>query len=240
LNLELRKGSGNLKELNAVLISDVHLSPINNGANLANIVNKINELHPDIIFIAGDLVDDNAQILEERNIGSALRDFKSKYGVYAISGNHEFINGIDGCVKYMRDYGLNLLRDSVVIIDNSFYLVGRDDRSNRQFANGGRKTLSELLKGLDTSVPIILMDHTPFGLDEAMNSKVDLQLSGHTHHGQMFPLNLITKMIYEKSWGYLKKGVTQYYISCGVGTWGPPVKIGSPSEIVNLKIKFVK
>ena len=240
LNLELRKGSGNLKELNAVLISDVHLSPINNGANLANIVNKINELHPDIIFIAGDLVDDNAQILEESNIGSALRDFKSKYGVYAISGNHEFINGIDGCVKYMRDYGLNLLRDSVVKIDNSFYLVGRDDRSNRQFANGGRKTLSELLKGLDTSVPIILMDHTPFGLDEAMNSKVDLQLSGHTHNGQMFPLNLITKMIYEKSWGYLKKGGTQYYLSCGVGTWGPPVKIGSPSEIVNLKIKFVE
>jgi predicted MPP superfamily phosphohydrolase len=84
------------------------------------------------------------------------------------------------------------------------------------------------------------MDHTPFGLDEAMNGKVALQLSGHTHHGQMFPLNFITKMIYEKSWGYLRKGATQYYVSCGVGTWGPPVKTGSPSEIVNLKIKFVE
>jgi len=240
LNLQLRKGSGNLNELNAVLISDVHLSPINNGAHLTKIVNKVNELHPDIIFIAGDLVDDNAKILEERNIGSALRDFKSKYGVYAITGNHEFINGIDGCVKYMKDYGLNLLRDSAVKIDNSFYVVGRDDRANRQFASGRRKSIPEILNGADTNLPVILMDHTPFGLDEAMNSNVDLQLSGHTHNGQMFPLNLITKMIYEKSWGYLKKGNTQYYVSCGVGTWGPPVKIGSPSEIVNLKIKFVQ
>ena len=240
LNLELRKGSGNLNELNAVLISDVHLSPINNGDHLSKIVDKINELHPDIIFIAGDLVDDNAQILEERNIGSALRSFKSKYGVYAITGNHEFINGIDGCVKYMKDYGLILLRDSVVKIDNSFYVLGRDDRANRQFAQVGRKTIPEILGGTDTNLPVIMMDHTPFGLDEAMNSKVDLQLSGHTHHGQMFPLNLITKLIYEKSWGYLKKGNTQYYVSCGVGTWGPPVKIGSPSEIVNLKIKFVQ
>jgi hypothetical protein len=238
LNLRLRKSSGKLKELNAVLISDVHLSPINNGAHLTKVVNKINELHPDIIFIAGDLVDDNAQMLEERNAGSALRDFKSKYGVYAITGNHEFINGIDGCVKYMRDYGINLLRDSVIKIDNSFYIVGRDDRSNKQLAGSGRKTIPEILNGTDTSLPIILMDHTPFGLDEAMKSKIDLQLSGHTHHGQMFPLNLITEMIYEKSWGYLKKGSTQYYVSCGVGTWGPPVKIGSPSEIVNLKIKF--
>jgi uncharacterized protein len=240
VNMELRKGSGTLNELNAVLISDVHLSPINNGAHLAKIVNTINNLHPDIVFIAGDLVDDNAQILEERNIGSSLRDFKSKYGVYAITGNHEFINGIDGCVNYMKHYGLNLLRDSAVKIDNSFYVAGRDDRSNRQFAGGKRKTIPEILTGTDTNLPVILMDHTPFGLDEAMNGKVALQLSGHTHHGQMFPLNFITKMIYEKSWGYLRKGATQYYVSCGVGTWGPPVKTGSPSEIVNLKIKFVE
>jgi len=233
LNLELRKGSGNLKELNAVMISDVHLSPINNAEYLAKIVNTVNGLHPDIVFIAGDLVDDNAHILEERNIGPALRDFKSKYGTYAITGNHEFINGIDGCVKYMKDYGLYLLRDSAVKIDNSFYVAGRDDRTNR-----GRKTIPEILNGTDVNLPVILMDHTPFGLDDAMNNKIGLQLSGHTHHAQLFPLNFLTQMIYEKSWGYLRKGSTQYYVSCGVGTWGPPVRTGSPSEIVNLKIKF--
>ncbi len=239
LNLELRKGSGNLNELNAVLISDIHLSPINNGAHLKRIVQKINELNPDIIFVAGDLVDDRASTLEARNIGSALLDLKSKYGAYAITGNHEFINGIDGCEKYIKEYGLKLLRDSSVNIDNAFYLVGRDDRSKKQFVKENRKPLEELMKNVDKSLPVILMDHTPFGLEEAEKNNIDLQLSGHTHHGQMFPANLITKMVYELSWGYLKKGSTQYYVSCGVGTWGPPVKIGSRSEIVNLKIRFI-
>ncbi len=239
LNLELRKGSSNLNELNAVLISDIHLSPINDGQLLNRVVQKINELNPDIVLIAGDLVDDNAKILKEKNIGSALLNLKSKYGTYAITGNHEFINGIDGCEEYIKEQGLKLLRDSYVKIDNSFYIVGRDDRAKKQFTKQDRKELDELMNNVDKSLPIILMDHTPFGLEEAENNNIDLQLSGHTHHGQMFPANLITKMVYEKSWGYLKKGSTQYYVSCGVGTWGPPVKIGSRSEIVNLKIKFI-
>ncbi|MCL5030039.1 MAG: metallophosphoesterase [Bacteroidetes bacterium] len=239
LNLDLRKGSNNLNELNAVMISDIHLSPINNGRHLRKIVQKINELNPDIILIAGDLVDDKAETLRNRDIGSSLLDLKSKFGTYAIIGNHEFINGVEGCEKYIRDFGITLLRDSSIKIDNSFFLVGRDDRAIKQFTKQDRKPLEELMKDVDKSLPIILMDHTPFGLDEAEKNNIDLQLSGHTHHGQMFPANLITKMVYELSWGYLKKGNTQYYVSCGAGTWGPPVKIGSPSEIVNLKIKFI-
>ncbi len=239
LNLDLRKGSSNLNELNAVLISDIHLSPINNGRHLKRIVQKVNELNPDIIFIAGDLVDDRAETLINRNIGSSLLDLKSKFGSYAITGNHEFINGIEGYEKYIKNFGINLLRDSSIKIGNSFYIIGRDDRAKKQFTKQDRKSLADLMIGVDKSLPIILMDHTPFGLDEAEKNNIDLQLSGHTHHGQMFPANLITKMIYEMSWGYLKKGSTQYYVSCGAGTWGPPVKIGSSSEIVNLKIKFI-
>ena len=239
LNLDLRKGSSNLNELNAVLISDIHLSPINNGRHLKRIVQKVNELNPVIIFIAGDLVDDRAETLINRNIGSSLLDLKSKFGSYAITGNHEFINGIEGCEKYIKNFGINLLRDSSIKIGNSFYIIGRDDRAKKQFTKQDRKSLADLMIGVDKSLPIILMDHTPFGLDEAEKNNIDLQLSGHTHHGQMFPANLITKMIYEMSWGYLKKGSTQYYVSCGAGTWGPPVKIGSSSEIVNLKIKFI-
>lgn len=239
LNLELRKGVSDLNELNAVLISDIHLSPINNGEHLKRIVQTINELNPDIIFIAGDLVDDRAETLTDRNIGSSLLELKSKYGAYAITGNHEFINGVDGCEKYIKDFGINLLRDSSIRIDNSFYIIGRDDRAKKQFTRQDRKSLPDLMSNVDKTLPVILMDHTPFGLDEAEKNNIDLQLSGHTHHGQMFPANLITKMVYELSWGYLKKGNTQYYVSCGVGTWGPPVKIGSPSEIVNLKIKFI-
>ena len=96
------------------------------------------------------------------------------------------------------------------------------------------------MKTIDKNYPIVLLDHTPLKLEEAEANGVSLQLSGHTHHGQMFPLNLITKMIYEVSWGYKKKSNTHYYVSCGVGTWGPPVRLRSESEIVSLKIKFIQ
>ncbi len=238
LNLKLHKGKSQLSSLNAVMISDVHLSPMDDEEFLSKIVKKINVLNPDIIFIPGDLFDDHAGVLNERSIGKALFNLKPKLGIYASTGNHEFINGIDSAIAYMTNHGLKVIRDSSVMIDNSFYIVGRDDRSKKQFTGEDRKSLEEIVKGLDKDYPLILMDHTPFGLGEAENNNIDLQLSGHTHHGQMFPANLITKMIYEMSWGYLKKDKTQYYVSCGVGTWGPRVRIGSNSEIVNLKIKF--
>ncbi|MHB1688062.1 MAG: metallophosphoesterase [Ignavibacteriaceae bacterium] len=239
LELTLPKKSSSLNSLNAVLVSDIHLSPVNNEKFLEKIVDTINELNPDIIFIAGDLVDEKAALLKERKIGPALLKLKSKYGIYACTGNHEYINGAKSCISYMKELGLNVLDDSSVKIYNDFYIAGRNDRAIKQFTGKNRKSLEEILSGVDKNYPVILMDHTPFGLDEAEKNGVDLQLSGHTHYGQMFPANFITNMIYEISFGYLKKGSTQYYISCGAGTWGPPVRTGSRSEIVNLEIKFV-
>ena len=238
LELNMPKGSGKLTELNAVMVSDIHLSPINDGKFLAKIVDKINEFNPDIVLIAGDLFDDSAAILRKRHIGASLVNIKSRNGIYAITGNHEYINGIDSAVAFIESYGIKMLRDSSALIMNSFNLAGREDRAKKQFTGKPRKSLDEILENADKNYPIILMDHTPFGLEDAEKNNVALQLSGHTHHGQMFPANLITKMIYEVSWGYLKKDRTQYYVSCGAGTWGPPVRTGSVSEIVHLKIKF--
>ncbi len=238
LKLTLHKGKSQLRSINAVMVSDIHLSPMDDERFLSQIVNKINLLKPDIVFIPGDLFDDKAKVLNERKIGKALFELNPKYGGYASTGNHEFINGIDGAVAYMTNHNIKVLRDSSVLIDNSFYIAARDDRSKKQFTGEDRKSLEEILKELDRDYPVILMDHTPFGLGDAEKNNIDLQLSGHTHHGQMFPANLITKMIYEVSWGYLKKNMTQYYVSCGVGTWGPRVRIGSNSEIVSLKIEF--
>jgi len=239
VELNLLKKNSNLKSLRAVLVSDIHLSPMDNEKFLTKIVDKINSLNPDIIFIAGDLFDDHADILSKRNIGNALFKLKSKLGVYACTGNHEFINGIDSACSFIRKHNIILLRDESVKIGESIYIVSRDDRAIKQFNGTKRKPLKELMSNIDGLLPVILMDHTPLGLEEAESNKIDLQLSGHTHHGQMFPANLITKMIYEQSWGYLKKNNTQYYVSCGAGTWGPPVRIGSQSEIVYLKINFI-
>ncbi|MHB8336676.1 MAG: metallophosphoesterase [Ignavibacteriaceae bacterium] len=239
LELTLPKKSSSLNSMNAVLVSDIHLSPVNDEKFLKDIVDKINRLKPDIIFIAGDLVDEKASLLKQRKIGQALLNLKSKFGTFACTGNHEYINGARGSIDFMREMGLNVLADSVTKINDYFYVAGRNDRAVKQFDGNGRKPLEEILSGVDKNYPVILLDHTPFGLDEAEKNDVDLQLSGHTHYGQMFPANYITNMVYEISFGYLKKGNAQYYVSCGAGTWGPPVRTGSRSEIVNLKIKFL-
>jgi len=238
LAIEIPRKQSTLTELNVVMISDIHLSTINGEKLLSKIVSMINELRPDIVFIPGDFVDDRAETLKLEGIGGSLSKIKSKYGVLASSGNHEFINGINGTSRFITENGVNLIRDSSQTIENSFTIVAREDGSKSNFTGEKRKSLQEIMSTVDKNYPIILLDHTPFKLEEAEANGVDLQLSGHTHHGQMFPLNFITKMIYEVSWGYKKKGNTHYYVSCGVGTWGPPVRLGSESEIVNLRIKF--
>ncbi len=234
------KKLSNLTELNIAAASDFHLTPVNDGMLLKKIVKRINDLKPDIILLPGDIIDDKVSILKERNIGDELKKLKAKYGVYGITGNHEYINGVNESVEYLRELNINVLLDSVVNINNDFYLIGREDREKDRFGEGKRLELSSLMEQAGNDIPKILLDHTPYKLNEAENYNIDLQLSGHTHNGQFFPGNIITNMIYENSWGYLKKTNTHYYVSCGVGTWGPPVRNASVSEIVNIKIKFVE
>lgn len=238
LEIDLPKGNSKISELNVVMASDIHLSPIDGEKLLSRIVEKMNSLNPDIILLAGDIVDDKAVILDQRNIGESFKRLKPKYGVYSINGNHEFINEVESSVKYAEQFGIKFLRDSYELIDSSFYVIGREDSPMIQFTGKQRKSLNEIVKNLDHEYPKILLDHTPFKLEQAEQNGIDLQLSGHTHHGQIWPANIITSMIYELSWGYLKKGKTHYYVSSGAGTWGPPVRTGSSSEIVNLKVKF--
>lgn len=238
LDLELPRKNTALTVLNVVMFSDLHLSPINDEKFLNEIIEKVNLINPDIVLLPGDIVDDKAAILKRNGIGGAFKKLNPEYGVYACTGNHEFINGVESSVKFMEDFGIKVLRDSAANIENSFYIIGREDRSGNNFNGRKRKSLNDILSGNSDNLPRILLDHTPVGLNEAVDNNIDLQLSGHTHNGQMFPLNFITKMIYEVSWGYLAKGKTQFYVSSGVGSWGPPVKLASDAEIINLKIRF--
>ena len=238
LDIILKKGSSPLNELKIVSFADIHLTPMNNEKLLSDIIDKVNSLNPDIVLIPGDFADEKTEWLEGRGIGKAFLRLKPKYGVYACTGNHEYIVGINNIKKFISDHNINLLQDEYILIDSSFYLAARDDRSKKQFTGKDRKSLNEILEGREKDYPLILMDHTPFGLEEAEKNNVDLQLSGHTHHAQMFPLNYLTQIIYEKDRGYLKKGNSQYYVTCGVGTWGPPVRTGSKTEIVNINVRF--
>jgi Predicted phosphohydrolases len=237
LELTIHKNSP-MKELNVALVTDVHLGTIICNSHFTRIVKKINSLNPDIVLFAGDLVDEDIEPVIRENLGETLRQIKSKYGIYGITGNHEYIGGVEPACKYLIAHGVTMLRDSVAKIADAFILVGREDVSIRQFNGKKRKQLSELMNGVDTTLPVILMDHQPLHLDDVVGHGVDLQLSGHTHHGQLWPFNYISQAVYELSWGYKKKGNTHFYVSCGVGTWGPPMRTGNRPEVVNIKLKF--
>ncbi len=236
--IPIKKSAGNLKSLNIAMASDIHLGTILDSSFLEKVVDKINALNPDIVLLPGDIIDEDIGPVLHDNMGPLLEKIKSKYGVYAVTGNHEYIGGVDEACNYLTSHGIKMLRDSVVKIDNDFYLIGREDIAIRQFAHKQRKDLKELLNGVDKSLPLILMDHEPFRLNEAFENGIDLQLSGHTHNGQLWPMNFLISKIYELGWGYMVKGNTHYYVSCGVGGWGPPIRTGSRPEIVNIKLVF--
>ncbi len=230
-DIKVAKEAGGRKTLDIAMASDIHLSSIINNGRIAAIVNKLNSLNPDIVLLPGDIVDGDLNPVVRQNLGEALRQIKAPLGVWAITGNHEYIGGAEKACKYISEHGVKMLRDSTVFIDSSFYIVGREDRSDRK-----RKPLIELMQNVDKKYPIILMDHQPFHLEEAEENGVDLQLSGHTHYGQMWPFNYITDMVYELAYGYLVKGSTHIYVSSGVGTWGPPLRIVANPEIVNFRL----
>ena len=238
IQIQIPKKSAKLDHINIVALSDLHLGIIMNRIQLKRVIKKINALQPDIVLIAGDIIDESLAPVIWKDLGKMFLEIKSRYGVYAVTGNHEFIGGAESAVEYISRYGVKFLRDEVVLIDNSLYIIGREDRDVNRFTKIRRKQISELMISADSSFPTILLDHQPFDLNETVKNRIDLQISGHTHHGQMFPFNLITKKIFEVSKGYKKIGDTQFYVSSGVGTWGPPVRIGSKAEILHFQVSL--
>jgi predicted MPP superfamily phosphohydrolase len=238
LILDIDKTANGRTSLNIVYASDIHLGTIVGRHRFDKIVDRINLLDPDIILLPGDIVDEDLAPVIRENIGESLRKLTAPLGVYACTGNHEHIGGVEKAQKYLTEHDIPLLRDSVVFVNDQFYLIGREDRDARRFSGIERKPLEILMKDVDPNYPLILMDHQPFHLEQASDNEIDLQISGHTHNGQLWPLDYITDAIYEKSWGYLKKDSTHFYVSSGIGTWGPPVRTGNRPEIVNIILNF--
>ncbi len=233
-----KKVNGN-HAMKIVMASDIHLGALIGENREAKLVRIINSQKPDLVLLCGDLVDGDIAPVLRKNLGKHLQEIKSVMGVYAIPGNHEYIGGIAKTLPYLKSVNIKLLRDSILVLPNGVSVVGRDDRDNRQMGEENRrKTLKELMAGIDKTFPVIVMNHQPFNLEEAVAENVDLHLSGHTHHGQLWPLNYITKAVFELSWGYLKKGETNFYVSSGFGSWGPPVRIGNTPEVVVFNLTF--
>jgi len=238
LELSVNKQAGGLKNLNIVMASDIHLGTIIGRSRLAPIVDKINALSPDIVLLPGDIVDGRIEMVAQENMGEELKRIQARYGVFAATGNHEYIGGGEAVIRYLAEHNITMLRDQSVKIEDSFFVIGREDRSANRRLGQARKDLKVLADEVDGRFPVIMMDHQPYDLHEATENGVDLQLSGHTHYGQLWPLNYIVEAIYELAWGYKRIGDTHYYVSNGVGTWGPPVRLGNRPEIVSIRLNF--
>jgi predicted MPP superfamily phosphohydrolase len=238
ITLEVDKQANGLKELNIAMASDVHMGTLIGPRRTGKLVNMINSQKPDIILLAGDIVDEDLAPVIRQNLGQSLEKLSAPMGIFGITGNHEYIGGAEQAVKYLEEHGITMLRDSVANVAGAFYVAGREDRDKNRFSGKKRLEVAGLLGSIDRSLPIILLDHQPFALEKAAEAGVDLQLSGHTHHGQLWPLNFLTKAIYELSMGYKQKGNTHFYVSPGYGGWGPPVRVGNRPEIVMIKLKF--
>ena len=219
-------------ELTLVMASDLHLGNVIRRGRLAKWVNQINSQNPDIIILNGDVFDHSFVAVESQNMDVELQKLHAKQGVYAVPGNHDYYTGIDKVIAYLRKSGIKVLRDSVVVVNNSLLIIGRDDLTNRN-----RKSLVSLLEGQDAGFPRLVLDHQPHGLDESVNNQVDLHLSGHTHNGQIFPFNHMVSRIYELGYGYRKTGNTHQFVSSGIGLWAAPIRLGTQSEIVKIHFR---
>jgi predicted MPP superfamily phosphohydrolase len=238
-NITINKSAGDVKELRVAAVSDIHLGSIIRKRSMKKLSNILAGIKPDLVLLLGDIVDGDVGPVLRDDLLSYFTCPKCRDGLIAITGNHEFYGGAQKTLPYIESKGIRLLKDEVVTIDGGIQLIGRLDRDSQRFYGKARMKLNDLMQSVDTTKPVILLDHQPFALNETAKAGVDLELSGHTHNGQLWPVNYITGMIYELSYGYMRKGNTQFIVSSGFGLWGPRVRSGSYSEILLLNIKFI-
>jgi predicted MPP superfamily phosphohydrolase len=221
------------KTYRILVVSDLHLGYIVHSEMLKQYVGFMNDLHPDIVVIDGDLVDYTLRPLITGKMDDELRKIKAPKGVFFIPGNHEYKFNSELKLDWISRAGLTVLKDSVANIDHCLYLIGRDDRSNKN-----RLRIEELISKVDPTKPCIFLAHQPGDIRDAYRYGIPLTVCGHTHGGQVFPMNLISRFLYTNSYGLQKKGKSYSYTTSGLGLSGFPMRIGSHSEgiIFNIEI----
>jgi hypothetical protein len=239
LELSVPRKAGVADRLTIVLASDLHLGELIGPSRLEKIVSRIEALDPDIVLLAGDIVDESVTAEIEAKLVMIMRKLSAPLGLYAAPGNHEFYSGLERNLACLRSCGITVLEDKAVAVGGAFTLVGRRDPSSLK-PGETRLSIPGILgaSGLDASLPVVVIDHQPLHLEEAEAAGAALQVSGHTHDGQVFPFDLINGLIYELNWGHLRKGGTHFYVTSGAGTWGPPIRVGSRAEVVRIRLAF--
>lgn len=253
-SVTVNKSCGSDKHLKAVLVADLHMGYAIGIDHITNMVEKINAQDPDIVIIAGDIFDNSYDGMDDpEGIKAQLKSIKSKYGVYAVYGNHDIDEKIlmgftfdwggkqlnsEKMTNFMKECNIKLINDESVLINDEFYLVGRRDTDKPGTEDGTRAEISELTKDLDKTKPIFVLSHEPDELQKTADAGADIDFSGHTHDGQLFPGNLTIGLFWENPCGMIKKDNMYSIVTSGVGVYGTFMRVGTDAEICAVDIDF--
>lgn len=241
------------KKLKIALVADLHLGYSVGHKMTKKMVDKINKEDVDLVLIAGDIFDNSYDSMDKPDkIKEYLKSIKSKYGTYAVFGNHDVKEklfagfSISEGKKAIRDNrmedmlkeaGIKILNDKIEEIED-FYIIGRKDYSKAGDGTNNRLSIDKLVKKVDTNKFVIVLEHEPKDLDDISNKKVDLHVAGHTHAGQFFPLTIGTAIIWDNNYGYKKYNNMHSIVTSGIGVYGPNMRVGTDSEVVIINAKF--
>lgn len=253
-SVTVNKSCGSDKHLKAVLVADLHMGYAIGVDHITNMVKKINEQNADIVIIAGDIFDNSYDGMDDpEGIKAQLKSIKSKYGVYAVYGNHDIDEKIlmgftfdwggkqlnsEKMTNFIKECDIKLINDESVLINDEFYLVGSRDTDKPGTEDGTRAEISELTKDLDKTKPIFVLSHEPDELQKTADAGADIDFSGHTHDGQLFPGNLTIGLFWENPCGMIKKDNMYSIVTSGVGVYGTFMRVGTDAEICSVDIDF--
>lgn len=253
-SVTVNKSCGSDKHLKAVLVADLHMGYAIGVDHITNMVEKINQQDADFVIIAGDIFDNSYDGMDDpEGIKAQLKSIKSKYGVYAVYGNHDIDEKIlmgftfdwggkqlhsEKMTNFMKECNIKLINDESVLINDEFYLVGRRDTDKPGTEDGTRAEISELTKDLDKTKPIFVLSHEPDELQKTADAGADIDFSGHTHDGQLFPGNLTIGLFWENPCGMIKKDNMYSIVTSGVGVYGTFMRVGTDAEICSVDIDF--
>lgn len=242
------------ESLTVALVADLHLGYTIGLDHTRQVVEQLKLADPDLVVFAGDTFDNEYAALEDpQALAEMLREIPSRYGVYSCWGNHDVTErllagfSLGGEISSQEDEkfreffeqaGIQLLEDQAVLVEDSFYLVGRQDPQRQAKLGEGRLAPDQLLEGLDQEKPILVIDHQPGQLEELSQAGADLVLSGHTHNGQMFPGNLVVKLFWKNPAGVMQVGNMTSCVTQGAGVWGPAMRVGTQNEIMLITVEF--
>ena len=230
--IEIPKRSSQMNDLRIAFAADFHLQENTSIHFVERFVEKINAIQPDLMLFGGDIVEGDGNTDKQAQFEKLIREIKSTYGTFGVIGNHEIYGG-KKTEQFFKEAGIRLLKDTIEVVNNSVNLIGRYDQHKND-----RLSLKELLEQSRDTLPVIMLDHRPTEISQVSDTRVDMQLSGHTHNGQLFPFNLITKSIYPLSWGYEEINDTHFFVTSGIRLWGPRVRTTGVSEIMVIDVRF--